>query len=84
MARYISHQVMFDNKTCLYEANTSYENKMHNLRIRSYNWQMIDKETWKIGTDCDKMEKLIKYNMPVQYHKKCLLWEKKQKLSKVK
>ena len=45
---------------------------------------MIDKETWKIGTDCDKMEKLIKYNMPVQYHKKCLLWEKKQKLSKVK
>ena len=38
---------------------------------------MIDKETWKIGTDCNKMEKLIKYNMPVQYHKKHLLEEKK-------
>ena len=24
---------------------------------------MIDQETWKIGTDHDKMEKLIKYNM---------------------
>ena len=31
---------------------------------------MIDKETWKIGTDRDKMEKLIKYNKPGQYHKK--------------
>ena len=30
---------------------------------------MLDKETWKIGTDRDKMEKLIKYNMHVQYHK---------------
>ena len=34
---------------------------------------MIDKETWKIGKNHDKMEKLIKYNMPVQYHKKHLL-----------
>ena len=38
---------------------------------------MIDKETSKIETDRDKMEKLIKYNMPVQY-KKCLLEKKKK------
>ena len=38
---------------------------------------MIDKKTWKIGTDNDKMEKLIKYNMHVQYHKKRLFEEKK-------
>ena len=31
---------------------------------------MIDKETWKIGAGQDKMEKLIKYHMYVQYHKK--------------
>ena len=33
---------------------------------------MIDKETWKIGADHDKIEKIIKYNMYVQYHK--TLW----------
>ena len=38
---------------------------------------MIDKEIRKIGTNRDKMEKLIKHNMSVQHHKKCLL-EKKQ------
>ena len=38
---------------------------------------MVDKETWKIGTDCDKMEKLIKYHMHVKYHKKGLLKKKK-------
>ena len=27
---------------------------------------MIDQETWKIGTDCDKIEKIIKYNMHLQ------------------
>ena len=27
----------------------------------------MDKETWKIGTDRDKMEGLIKYNMHVQF-----------------
>ena len=37
---------------------------------------MIDKETAKIGTDCDKMEKLIKYNMRVQYHKSISLKKK--------
>ena len=30
---------------------------------------MIDKETWNIRTDRDKMEKSIKYNMPVQCKK---------------
>ena len=34
---------------------------------------MIDKETWKTGTDCDKMENLTKYNMHVQYHKSVFL-----------
>ena len=42
---------------------------------------MIDKETWKVGTDCDKMEKLIKYNMHVQYHRRFIL--KKKELSQV-
>ena len=32
---------------------------------------MINKKTWKIETDRDKMEKLIKYNKQ-QYHKKRL------------
>ena len=41
-----------------------------------YNLRIIDKETLKIGTDCDKIEKLIKYNMPVQYHKKGFLGKK--------
>ena len=38
---------------------------------------MIDKETWKIGTDHDKMEKLIKYHLHVQYHKNHLLEKEK-------
>ena len=42
---------------------------------------MIDKETWKTGTDHDKMEKLIKYDMHIQYHEKCLF--KRRKLSQV-
>ena len=40
---------------------------------------MIDKETWKTGTDRDEMEELMKYNMHVQYHKSAFL--KKKKLS---
>ena len=42
---------------------------------------MMDKETWKIETDRDKMKKLIKYHMHVQYHKKHLF--EKEKLSQV-
>ena len=42
---------------------------------------MIDKETWKIETDCDEMEELINYNMHVQYHKSIFL--KKKTLSQV-
>ena len=42
---------------------------------------MIDKETWKIGTNCDKIEKLTKYHMHVQYYKKRLF--EKEKLSQV-
>ena len=42
---------------------------------------MIDTETWKIGTDCDKIEKLIKYQMHVQYHKTCL--SENERLSQV-
>ena len=44
---------------------------------------MIDKETWKIGTGCDKVEELIKYNMHVQYYKSVSL-KKKTFSSKVK
>ena len=40
---------------------------------------MIDKETWKIGTDCNKMEKLIKYNIYVQYYNKSIFLKKKKK-----
>ena len=35
---------------------------------------MIDKETWNVETDRDKMDKVIEYKMYVQYHKKCLLF----------
>ena len=28
---------------------------------------MRDKESWKIGADCAKIEKLFKYNIPVQW-----------------
>ena len=40
---------------------------------------MIDKETYKISTDHDKMEKLIKYNTHVQYHKSFFFKKKKKK-----
>ena len=33
---------------------------------------MVSEETWKVGTDCDKMDKLIKYHIHLQYHKKCV------------
>ena len=42
---------------------------------------MIDKETWKTGTDRDEMEELMKYNMHVQYHKSAFLKKKKTFLS---
>ena len=37
---------------------------------------MIDKKTWKIGTDHDKMGKLIKCQMHVQYIKRLFGKEK--------
>ena len=37
---------------------------------------MIDKEAWNVERDCDKMEKIIKYKMSAQYHKKRLLFKK--------
>ena len=33
-------------------------------------------DTWKIGTDCYKMEELIKCNMHKQYHKSVFLKQK--------
>ena len=42
---------------------------------------MTGKENEKIGTEFDKMEKLIKYHMHVQHHKKRLF--EKEKLSQV-
>ena len=42
---------------------------------------MVREETWKVGTDCDKMDKLIKYHIHLQYHKKCVF--EKEKLSQV-
>ena len=66
MARYISNQVMFQQRDLSLWGEYNYRIKIrYNLRVRSYNWWMIDKGTWKIGTDSDKMGKLTKYNMPV-------------------
>ena len=42
---------------------------------------MIDKETWKIGKDRDKMEKLIKYNMMYNNIKSVFLKKKKAAFS---
>ena len=39
---------------------------------------MINKETWKIRTEHDKMETLIKYHMHIQFHKKHLFLKKKK------
>ena len=44
---------------------------------------MIDKEIRKIGTNRDKMVKLIKHNMSV-HHKKCLLEKKTTFSSNIK
>ena len=44
---------------------------------------MIDKETWNVEADCDKMKKIIKYKIFVQYHENRLLFKKK-KLSQVR
>ena len=41
---------------------------------------MVDKETCKIETERDKMGRLIKYHMHVQYHKKHY-FEKEKTLS---
>ena len=38
---------------------------------------MIDKETWKIRAECDKMEKLIKNHIHIKYHKKDYFEEEK-------
>ena len=45
---------------------------------------MIDKETWNVERDCDKMEKMIKNKMSVQHHKKRLLLKKKTFSSNIK
>ena len=45
---------------------------------------MIDTETWKIGADHDKMEKLIKCHMHIEHHKKHLFEKEKTFLSNCK
>ena len=37
---------------------------------------MIDKETWNVETNRDKMDKIIKYKISVQYHKMHVLFTK--------
>ena len=44
---------------------------------------MINKKTWKIGSDRDKMEILIKYHVHVKYQKK-ILFEKENTFFTVK
>ena len=44
----------------------------------------VNKETWKIKADCYKMEKIIKYDMHVQYHKSILFLIKKTFSSNIK
>ena len=46
------------------------KNRVYRKSHGANNTKMIDEETWKIGTELDKMGKLIKYHIHVRYHKK--------------
>ena len=45
------------------------KNRVYRKSHGANNTKMIDEETWKIGTELDKMGKLIKYHIHVRYHK---------------
>ena len=52
------------------------KNHINRMWYGKNNWEMLNKETWKTGTDRDKMEKLIKYDMDVQDNKSIFCKEK--------
>ena len=66
MARYISRQVMFQQQGLFNKPTFRLIKKIISSSRYLNNRELIDKETWKIGSDCYKIEKLIKYYMHVQ------------------
>ena len=60
MARYISNQVMFQQQDLFNKPTFQLIKKIiSSSRYLNYRF-LIDKETWKIGIDRDKIEKLMK------------------------
>ena len=60
MARYISNQVMFQQQDLFNKTTFQSIKKIISSCRYLHNKFLIDKETWKIGIDYDKIEKLIK------------------------
>ena len=61
MARYISNQVMFQQQDLFNKPTFQLIKKIiSSSRYLNNNRFLIDKETWKIGIDRDKIEKLMK------------------------
>ena len=60
MARYISNQVMFQQQDLFNKPTFQLIKKIISSSRYLNNRFLIDKETWKIGIDRDKMEKLMK------------------------
>ena len=60
MARYISNQVMFQQQDLFNKTTFQLIKKIISSSRYLNNKFLIDKETWKIGIDYDKIEKLIK------------------------
>ena len=60
MARYISNQVMFQQQDLFNKPSFQLIKKIISSSRYLNNRFLIDKETWKIGIDRDKIEKLMK------------------------
>ena len=60
MARYISNQVMFQQQDLFNKLTFQLIKKIISSSRYLNNRFLIDKETWKIGIDRDKIEKLMK------------------------
>ena len=60
MARYISNQVMFQQQDLFNKPTFQLIKKIISSSRYLNNRFLIDKETWKIGIDRDKIEKLMK------------------------
>ena len=60
MARYISNQVMFQQQDLFNKPTFQLIKKIISSSRYLNKRFLIDKETWKIGIDRDKIEKLMK------------------------